>query len=92
MAEQGWIEGREGATKTGGAFCTTFAKSRNPRVYLSAYTGSAYWISTLAHELGHVSAGASNTYKHCIVASSVSSVCQCGDCWQGVTCGAHCAR
>eukprot|EP00953_Heterococcus_sp_UTEX-ZZ885_P040962 20925-Heterococcus_DN1.PRE.2 len=56
MAEKGWIEGREGATKTGGAFCTTFAKSRNPRVYLSAYTGSAYWISTLAHELGHVRA------------------------------------
>lgn len=30
-----------------------FAKSRAPRVYLSAYNGSLAHVSTLAHELGH---------------------------------------
>ncbi|KAG5191699.1 oligoendopeptidase F [Tribonema minus] len=53
MAKRGWIDAREGAARVGGAYCTSFARSRNPRVYLSAYTGSAYWVSTLAHELGH---------------------------------------
>jgi oligoendopeptidase F len=53
MAERRWIDAREGSARAGGAYCTSFAKSRSPRVYLSAYTGSAYWISTLAHELGH---------------------------------------
>ena len=53
MSEKRWIEGREGDKKAPGAYCTGFAKSRNPRVYLSAYSGSFQHVSTLAHELGH---------------------------------------
>jgi len=53
MADKQWIEGREGDKKAPGAYCTGFAKSRNPRVYLSAYSGSFQHVSTLAHELGH---------------------------------------
>ena len=53
MADKKWIEGREGDKKAPGAYCTGFAKSRNPRVYLSAYSGSFQHVSTLAHELGH---------------------------------------
>ena len=53
MADRQWIEGREGNKKAPGAYCTGFAKSRHPRVYLSAYSGSFQHVSTLAHELGH---------------------------------------
>jgi len=53
MSDKKWIEGREGDTKRPGAYCSGFTKSRNPRVYLSAYTGSFQHVSTLAHELGH---------------------------------------
>jgi oligoendopeptidase F len=53
MSSKQWIEGRDGDTKAPGAYCTSFAKSRSPRVYLSAYTGSFQHVSTLAHELGH---------------------------------------
>lgn len=34
-------------------YCTGFAKSRTPRVYLSDYNGGAQLLLTLAHELGH---------------------------------------
>lgn len=34
-------------------YCTKFAKSRTPRVYLSDYNGGAALLLTLAHELGH---------------------------------------
>eukprot|EP00173_Palmaria_palmata_P002008 Plantae.Rhodophyta-Palmaria_palmata.ctg2226.p1 GENE.Plantae.Rhodophyta-Palmaria_palmata.ctg2226~~Plantae.Rhodophyta-Palmaria_palmata.ctg2226.p1 ORF type:complete len:322 (-),score=58.08 Plantae.Rhodophyta-Palmaria_palmata.ctg2226:1293-2177(-) len=53
MRDKGWIEASRGDTKRPGAFCTTFAKSRNPRVYLSEYNGGAGLLLTLAHELGH---------------------------------------
>lgn len=53
MAAQKWIEARSGSKKAPGAYCTRFAKSRNPRVYMSAYKGSYSQVSTLAHELGH---------------------------------------
>ena len=39
MAERKWVEGRAGPKKAPGAYCTQFAKSRTPRVYMSAYTG-----------------------------------------------------
>lgn len=52
MAEKRWIEGTVGARKQPGAYCTRFAKSRNPRVYMT-YTGGASDVITLAHELGH---------------------------------------
>jgi len=53
MSDKKWVEGREGDKKAPGAYCTQFAKSRHPRVYLSAYSGSFQHVSTLAHELGH---------------------------------------
>lgn len=34
-------------------YCTGFAKTRTPRVYLSDYNGRAALLLTLAHELGH---------------------------------------
>ncbi len=52
MAANGWIEGTRGAAKRPGAYCTGFAKSRTPRVYMT-YTGGAGDVITLAHELGH---------------------------------------
>ena len=52
MAERQWIEGTVGATKRPGAYCTHFAKSRSPRVYMT-YTGGMRELKTLAHELGH---------------------------------------
>ena len=52
MAEKRWIEGTVGPRKQPGAYCTRFARSRNPRVYMT-YTGGASDVITLAHELGH---------------------------------------
>ena len=52
MGARRWIEGTVGARKQPGAYCTRFAKSRNPRVYMT-YTGGASDVITLAHELGH---------------------------------------
>lgn len=52
-AEKKWIEASRGPSKRPGAYCTGFAVSRNPRVYLSDYNGRATLLSTLAHELGH---------------------------------------
>lgn len=52
MEKNRWIEGRVSDTKRPGAYCTRFAKSRNPRVYMT-YKGSLDDVSTLAHELGH---------------------------------------
>lgn len=51
-ANRHWIEGSEGDTKMPGAYCTKFPALGEPRVYLSAYTGSYQHVSTLAHELG----------------------------------------
>jgi oligoendopeptidase F len=53
MADQGWIEGTSGESKSPGAYCTGFSKLREPRVYMSEYSGTMTSISTLAHELGH---------------------------------------
>jgi oligoendopeptidase F len=52
MRQQRWIEGTVSATKRPGAYCTGFAKSRTPRVYMT-YQGSTSDVITLAHELGH---------------------------------------
>ena len=52
MGERAWIEGRLGGSKRPGAYCTSFDKSRTPRVYMT-YGGSMSDITVLAHELGH---------------------------------------
>mgnify|MGYP000662118692 CR=1 FL=1 len=50
--EKNWIEGRVIATKTQGAYCTGFPKSRTPRIFMT-FLGSFQDVFTLAHELGH---------------------------------------
>jgi oligoendopeptidase F len=52
MVDRRWVEGTVSANKRPGAYCTGFAKSRTPRVYMT-YQGSDSDIITLAHELGH---------------------------------------
>ena len=52
MARESWIEGTVGPRKSPGAYCTGFAKSKTPRVYMT-YTGGQSDVITLAHELGH---------------------------------------
>jgi oligoendopeptidase F len=52
MGAQRWIEGTVGPAKRPGAYCTSFAKSRTPRVYMT-YEGAPSDVITLAHELGH---------------------------------------
>ncbi|KYG68661.1 hypothetical protein AZI87_05345 [Bdellovibrio bacteriovorus] len=52
MADNRWIEGRVLPNKRNGAYCTGFAKRREPRVFMT-YMGSNSDVSTLAHELGH---------------------------------------
>lgn len=52
MKKNGWMEARVLSNKRNGAFCTSFAKSRTPRVFLT-YLGSLSDVRTLAHELGH---------------------------------------
>ena len=53
MQAEKWIDGAAGDKRAPGAYCTKFSKSRNPRVYMSTYSGSFQSVSTLAHELGH---------------------------------------
>lgn len=52
MDDNRWIEARVLPNKRNGAYCTTFAKKREPRVFMT-YIGSNSDVSTLAHELGH---------------------------------------
>ncbi len=52
MVANRWVEGTQGDSKRPGAYCTGFAKSRTPRVYMT-YSGGSSDIITLAHELGH---------------------------------------
>ncbi len=52
MVANEWVEGTVGPNKRPGAYCTGFAKSRTPRVYMT-YQGGASDVITLAHELGH---------------------------------------
>ena len=52
MHRNRWIEGRTGPKRQPGAYCTKFAKSRSPRVYMT-FNGSMGEVKTLAHELGH---------------------------------------
>jgi oligoendopeptidase F len=52
MGARRWIEATVGPRKRPGAYCTRFAKSRTPRVYMT-YSGAPADVVTLAHELGH---------------------------------------
>jgi len=52
MWDKNWIDAKPTASRKPGAYCTKFAKYREPRVYMT-YNGSMGDIMTLAHELGH---------------------------------------
>jgi len=52
MADRNWIEGTVSDSKRPGGYCTSFAKPREPRIYMT-YTGGMKDVVTLAHELGH---------------------------------------
>jgi len=52
MGAKRWIEARELASKRPGAYCTAFAKSRTPRVFMT-YMNGMRDAKVLAHELGH---------------------------------------
>ena len=52
MYKNNWIDARETDFRSPGAYCTKFAKQREPRVFMT-YDGSMGNVITLAHELGH---------------------------------------
>ncbi|OED71486.1 oligoendopeptidase F [Vibrio splendidus ZS-139] len=52
MVENGWIDAAPAANKRLGAYCTKFAATRTPLVFMT-WSGSRSGLMTLAHELGH---------------------------------------
>lgn len=52
MADKNWIEGTVGPKKRPGGYCTSFVRSRTPRIYMT-FAGGTNEVMTLAHELGH---------------------------------------
>ena len=52
MVENGWIDAAPQETKRLGAYCTKFADSRTPLVFMT-WGNSMSDVLTLAHELGH---------------------------------------
>lgn len=52
MISKRWVEARVLSTKRPGAYCSSFEKSRTPRVFMS-YMGGMKDLKTFAHELGH---------------------------------------
>ena len=52
MVENGWIDAAPSANKRLGAYCTKFAATRTPLVFMT-WNGSRSDLMTLAHELGH---------------------------------------
>ncbi|MBE8566339.1 M3 family oligoendopeptidase [Vibrio sp. OPT20] len=52
MVENSWIDAAPAANKRLGAYCTKFAATRTPLVFMT-WSGSRSDLMTLAHELGH---------------------------------------
>ncbi|MCC2524742.1 M3 family oligoendopeptidase [Vibrio coralliilyticus] len=52
MVENGWIDAAPSASRRLGAYCTKFAATRSPLVFMT-WGGSRSDLLTLAHELGH---------------------------------------
>ncbi|NVD06566.1 M3 family oligoendopeptidase [Vibrio sp. JPW-9-11-11] len=52
MVENGWIDAEPTANRRLGAYCTKFAATRTPLVFMT-WGGSRSDLLTLAHELGH---------------------------------------
>ncbi|MCM3490264.1 M3 family oligoendopeptidase [Alkalihalophilus marmarensis] len=55
----GWVEAEDRAGKRPGGFCTSFAVSKQSRIFMT-YDGSMANVATLAHELGHA------YHSHCL--------------------------
>ncbi len=52
MAEKGWIDAKPTPNRATGAYCTSFADPKEPRIFMT-FEGSMNNVLTLAHELGH---------------------------------------
>ncbi len=52
MHDKRWIDSSPTANRGSGAYCTKFARNREPRVFMT-YDGTMSNVITLAHELGH---------------------------------------
>jgi oligoendopeptidase F len=52
MAQNGWIDAEPTPNRATGAYCSGFAKPRQPRIFMT-YQGTMGNVTTLAHELGH---------------------------------------
>ncbi|MGF1711352.1 M3 family oligoendopeptidase [Vibrio kagoshimensis] len=52
MVDNGWVEAAPASNKRLGAYCTKFAATRTPLVFMT-WSGSRSDLMTLAHELGH---------------------------------------
>ncbi|MFT6070949.1 MAG: oligoendopeptidase F [Bacteriovoracaceae bacterium] len=52
MYKNNWIDAKETEFRSPGAYCTGFAKYREPRVFMT-FDGSIGNVITLAHEIGH---------------------------------------
>ncbi|WOD39346.1 M3 family oligoendopeptidase [Nodosilinea sp. E11] len=52
MAEKGWIDATPTPNRATGAYCTSFAEPKEPRIFMT-FEGSMNNVLTLAHELGH---------------------------------------
>ncbi|PSR19342.1 peptidase family M3 [filamentous cyanobacterium CCP3] len=52
MAEKGWIDAQPTPNRATGAYCTSFAEPKEPRIFMT-FEGSMNNVLTLAHELGH---------------------------------------
>ncbi|MGB3310869.1 MAG: M3 family oligoendopeptidase [Nodosilinea sp.] len=52
MAEKGWIDAKPTPNRATGAYCTSFADPKEPRIF-ATFEGSMNNVLTLAHELGH---------------------------------------
>ena len=52
MAEKGWIDAQPTPHRATGAYCSSFADPRQPRIFMT-FDGTMGNILTLAHELGH---------------------------------------
>jgi oligoendopeptidase F len=52
MAQKGWIDTEPTPNRATGAYCTSFAEPKEPRIFMT-FEGSMNNVLTLAHELGH---------------------------------------
>lgn len=52
MAAKGWIDAKPSDNRATGAYCSSFARPKEPRIFMT-FEGTMNNVVTLAHELGH---------------------------------------